>query len=142
MTTHTSSLAPLDVRIRLAALWTATMALVAFVDIFGLYRPDFREQLEAGRVFVFDVGQPFLLGIMIYVMIPTLMIALSVLLPHRSNRITNLVVAPIFAFTVIGAAIGEWGYYVLASGVELVLLVIIVTLCARWAAPRTNGESR
>lgn len=111
------------------------MVLVAFVDIFGFYRPDYREQIEAGRVFVFDVGQPFMLGIIMYVTIPTLMIALSVLLPHRSNRLTNLIVAPLFALTIVGAAIGEWGYYVLASGVELAFLVIIVTLSAKWAMP-------
>lgn len=138
MTTDTSPLTPLDVRIRLAALWTATMVLVAFVDIFGFYRPDYREQIEAGRVFVFDVGQPFMLGIIMYVTIPTLMIALSVLLPHRSNRLTNLIVAPLFALTIVGAAIGEWGYYVLASGVELAFLVIIVTLSAKWAMPKRN----
>ena len=138
MTTSAAPLAPLDIRIRLAALWTATMMLVAFVDIFGFYRPDYREQIEAGRVFVFDIGQPFMLGIVIYVLIPTLMIALSLLLPPRANRITNLLVAPIFALTIVGAAIGEWGYYVLASGVELALLATIVTLSVKWAVPKRS----
>ncbi|MBH0116877.1 hypothetical protein I6E52_08450 [Salinibacterium sp. NG253] len=138
MSTAAAPLPPLDTRIRLAALWTATMVLVAFVDIFGFYRPDYREQVEAGRVFVFDIGQPFMLGIVIYVMIPTLMIALSVLLPHRSNRLTNLIVAPVFALTIVGAAIGEWGYYVLASGVELALLATIVTLSVKWAVPKRS----
>jgi hypothetical protein len=138
MTTSAPPLAALDIRIRLAALWAATMMLVAFVDIFGFYRPDYREQIEAGRVFVFDIGQPFMLGIVLYVTIPVLMIALSVLLPYRANRITNLIVAPIFALTIVGAAIGEWGYYLLASGVELALLVIIVTLSAKWALPKRS----
>jgi len=138
MNTSTSPLAPVDTRIRLALLWTATMLLVAFVDIFGFYRPDYREQIEAGRVFVFDIGQPFMLGILIYVMIPTMMIALSVLLPHRSNRITNLIVAPVLALTIIGAAIGEWGYYLLASGVELAFLALIVTLSAKWSVRKKS----
>lgn len=84
------------------------MFIVAFVDIFSFYRADYREQIEAGRAFVFEIGQPFLLGIVVYVTIPSLMVALSVLLPHRANRTTNLVVAPLFTVTIIGAAIGEW----------------------------------
>jgi len=65
MTSTRPSLAPLDARIRLAALWTSTVFIVAFVDIFSFYRPDNREQIEAGRAFVFEIGQPFLLGIVL-----------------------------------------------------------------------------
>lgn len=136
MTNASQPLAPLDVRIRLAALWTTTMLIVAFVDIFGLYRPDIRAQIEAGRMMDFEIGQFFLLGIVVYVTIPTLMIVLSIMLPRRANRIVNLVVAFILAVTIVGAAIGEWGYYLLASAVELGLLAVIVALALRWTAPK------
>ena len=128
-------LAPLDVRIRLAALWTATMLIVAFVDIFQFYRADIRAQIEGGRIMDFEIGQGFMLAIVGYVIIPTMMIVLSVMLQRRANRIANIVVPLVFAVTIVGAAIGEWGYYLLASAVELGLLAIIVTLAVKWAAP-------
>ena len=127
-----SRLAPLDVRIRLAALWIATVLLVAFVDIFQFYRPDIREQVEAGRVLNFEIGQSFMLAIVVYITIPTLMIVLSIFLPYKANRISNILIAVIFAVTIVGAAIGEWGYYLFASAVELGLLAAIVTLALKW----------
>lgn len=137
MTATSLPLAPLDVRIRLAALWIATMLVVAFVDIFQFYRADIREQIEAGRVLDFEIGQLFMLAIVAYVTVPTLMIVLSILLPYRANRITNLVVAVVFAVTIVGAAIGEWGYYLFASAVEFGLLAAIFTLALRWTAHST-----
>lgn len=142
MTVPRLILAPLDTRIRLAGLWTTTMFIVAFVDIFLYFRADLRAQVEAGRASVFEIGQPFMLGIIVYVTIPTLMIALSLVLPYRANRLANLVVASLFALTIIGAAIGEWAYYLAASAVEIVLLTLIVTLAAKWKVPASQLISR
>lgn len=141
MTNASLPLAPLDVRIRLAALWTTTMIIVAFVDIFGSYRLDIRQQIDAGKISGFEIDQFFMLGTIVYVIVPTLMIALSILLPHRSNRSTNVIVALIFALTIVGAAIGEWGYYLFASVVELGLLATIVTLAFKWTQPKPQVAS-
>ena len=32
--------APVNVRIKLSALWTSTLFIFAYVDLFSLYRPD------------------------------------------------------------------------------------------------------
>jgi len=141
MSSTTATLPPIDVRLRLSALWATTMIIVAFVDIFAFYRADVREQIEAGSVFVFEIGQPFMLGILIYVAIPSLMIALSVLLPRRMNRVLNIVLAVVLAFTIVGSAIGEWGYFILGSAIELALLAAIVVLAARWRAPAVGSTS-
>ncbi|WP_396667658.1 DUF6326 family protein [Microbacterium sp. R86528] len=143
MSSTLQPLPPIDVRLRLSALWATTMIIVAFVDIFGLYRADLREQIEAGRVFVFEVGQPFMLGIVLYVTVPTLMIVASVFLPWRANRLLNVIVAALFAITIVGAAIGEWGYYLVASGVEVGLLATIVVLATRWRLTlRSSNQSQ
>lgn len=63
------------------------MLIVAFVDIFAFYRPDIHEQVEAGRVLVFEIGEAFMLGVVVYVVVPTLMITLSLTLPWRVNRV-------------------------------------------------------
>lgn len=125
----------LDTRIVVSSLWVATMIAVAFVDIFGLFRPDIRAQIESGTIYVFEIGQGFLLGAIIYVLIPTLMIPLTLVLPRRANRLTNIIVASLFLATIIGGAIGEWGYYVLGSAFEAILLVGVIVLTARWTKP-------
>ena len=37
-----------NVRIKIAALWTAMLFVFAYVDLFNLYRPDFRADQPAG----------------------------------------------------------------------------------------------
>lgn len=127
---------PIDVRIRMAALWAATMMIFAYVDLFSLFRPDFRAALDQGKVFVFDVGQPFLLGVTIYVVIPSLMIYLSLVMPRRLNRIVSISLAAIYAITIIGGAIGEWNYYVLGSAAEFVLLALVIRHSWTWRADK------
>lgn len=128
----------IDVRIRMAALWAATMMIFAYVDLFSLFRPDFRAALDQGKVFVFDVGQPFLLGVTIYVIIPSLMIYLSLVMPRRLNRVVSIGLAGLYAITIVGGAVGEWSYYVLGSVVEVVLLALVIHHSWTWRAPKTD----
>jgi len=130
--------APIDVRIRMAALWATTMMIFAYVDLFSLFRPDFRAALDQGKVFVFDVGQPFLLGVTIYVIIPSLMIYLSLVMPRRLNRVVSSSLAGLYAITIVGGAVGEWSYYVLGSVVEVVLLALVIHHSWTWRAPKTD----
>lgn len=109
-------------RHRIAALWTAMLFVFAYVDLFSLYRPDVRADLDEGRLFVFDVDQTFLFLTTLYVVVPSLMIYLSLVLPRRFNRVLNIALAAVYAVTVVGSAVGEWGYFILGSAVETVLL--------------------
>jgi hypothetical protein len=128
---------PIDVRIRMAGLWATTMMIFAYVDLFSLFRPDFRAALDQGKVFVFDVGQPFLLGATIYVIIPSLMIFLSLVMPRRLNRVVSISLAGLYAITIVGGAVGEWNYYVLGSAVEVVLLALVIQQSWTWRAAKT-----
>jgi MFS family permease len=136
----TDRMPPVDVRVRLSALWATTMFVIVFVDLFSLYREDVRANIESGTMFVFEIGQGFLIGVTLYVIIPSLMIFLSLVLPRRANRVTNIVLAIVYAITVVGGAIGEWGYYVMGSAVELVLLAIVVRLAVTWRVPVTTSR--
>jgi MFS family permease len=123
---------PIDVRIRMSALWVATMLVFLYVDLFSMYREDFRQDLDEGQIFVFEVGQPFLLGINAYVIIPSVMAYLTLVMPRRLNRIVSIVIASMYAITIAGAAIGEWAYFVLGSLVEVVLLAIVIHHAWTW----------
>jgi len=123
---------PVNVRIKISALWASTMFVIAFVDIFGLFRADYRADIEAGEVSGFTIGQSFLLATTVYVAIPSLMVFLTLVLRPKVSRIANITLSIVYALTIVGAAIGEWNYYLLASAIELVLLGTIVWYARTW----------
>ena len=104
-------------RVKIAALWTSMMFVFAYVDLFSLYRADIRADLEAGKMFVFTIGQGFLLGVTLYIVIPSLMVFLSLVLPVKMNRLANVVLPVIYGITIAGGAVGEWNYYILGSAI-------------------------
>ena len=61
-----------DVRIKLSALWSATMFCYLYADILSLYRPDFLEQIMIGEIVGFQINQAFLLGSAVLMSIPTI----------------------------------------------------------------------
>ena len=121
-----------SVRTKISALWTSTLFIFAYVDIFGLYRADVRADLDAGEIGGFTVNQSFLLGTTIYVVIPSLMVSCAVILRPRANRIANIALSIIYALTIIVAAVAEWNYYILGSVIEVALLAAIVYYAWTW----------
>ena len=130
---------PVNVRIKLSALWTSMLFVFAYVDIFGLYRPDVRADLEAGEVGGFTVDGSFLLGTTAYVVLPSLMVFLALVLRPRVNRIANLVLAVVYAITIVAGAIGEWAYYVVASALEIALLAGVAYYAWTWPREPRGG---
>ncbi len=127
-----------NVRIKISALWTSMLFVFAYVDLFSLYRPDFRADLEAGEIGGFTVNQSFLLGTTVYVVIPSLMVFCALILRPRVNRIANIALGIMYALTIIAGAIGEWSYYILGSGVEVALLAAIVYYAWTWPKEATR----
>ena len=80
----------------------------------------------------FTIGQGYLLGVTIYVLVPSLMLFLSLVLPVRVTRTANIVLAALYAVTVAGSAIGEWNYYILGSVTEAALLAGVVYYAWTW----------
>ena len=63
--------------------------------------------------------------------IPILMVVLSMTLPARANRITNLIVASVYVPVTAFNAVGEsWLYF---YGLGIVLEVIVLALIVRYA---------
>jgi hypothetical protein len=121
-----------NVRIKISALWTSMLFVFVYVDLFSLYRPDFRADLEAGEVGGFTVDQSFLLGTTAYVVIPSLMVFCALVLKPRANRILNIALSIVYALTIIAGAIGEWSYYILGSAVEVAQLAAIAYFAWTW----------
>jgi hypothetical protein len=114
--------------------------IFVYVDLFSLFRADVRADLEAGRMFAFTVGQGFLLGVTIYVMVPSLMLFLSLVLPPRATRMLNITLAVLYAVTGAGSAIGDSNYYyILGSLTEAALMVGVVYYA--WTWPKTTDDA-
>jgi hypothetical protein len=131
--------APVDVKIVLSALWIAMLFVFAYVDIIGFFRADVLEAALDGKVAstAVTVNQVFLTFTLIYILLPTLMVVLSLLLKPQVNRIVNIVVSLLYMITIIVLAIGEtWTYYVLGSVIEVILLVAIARTAWKWPPPQ------
>lgn len=148
MTTRTTTSSRLDnpripVQAKLAAAWTSLMFLVIYIDYFHLYQPGEIDEIRGGVIFEFDISGTLMSVFFVIIGIPALMVLLSVALPARANRVTNLVVAslyiPVMAFNAAGAS-WDWAfYYGLTIGVEVLILAFI--LRAAWTWPRIPAVS-
>jgi Family of unknown function (DUF6326) len=124
---------PVNPRLIVASLWTSMLFVFAYVDIFGFFRADVLQASLAGKVAVFEVNQTFLALTTLYILIPALMVFLTLVLPSKVNRWLNILLAVVYALSIIASCIGEtWIYYLLGSGIEVVLLAMIA-----WRSWRT-----
>ena len=133
---------PIDIKIRLSALWIATMLIYAYVDIFSLMRVDFLEGLLDGEIVntPLKVNQGFLIFTVLYIVPASLMVYLCLTLRPKANRRANLIVAGLYVITVVASCIGEdWIYFLLGSAIEVVLFALIARLAWRW--PVQEGAS-
>lgn len=140
-TDHASLLdsAPMPVQAKLAASWTSLMFLVIYIDYFHLYQPGEIDIIRGGSIFEFAITPTLMSIFFVVIGIIALMVMLSITLPARVNRVTNLVVAslymPVMVFNFAGAS-WDWAfYYALTIGVEVLILAYILR-CA-WTWPRT-----
>lgn len=130
----------MPVQAKLAAAWTSFMFLYIYVDFFNLYKPGVVDGILNGLVWRFDVSSTLLTIMLASVAIPALMVMLSMTLPARVNRATNLVVASLYIPVSMFNAVGEsWTYfYGLSIGLEVLLLAFI--LRSAWTWPRRTAS--
>ena len=127
-------------QIKLAGLWATVMFMYIYVDIIGFYQPGLIEQIITGKVLTVDIDQIWMLSMLALMTIPTLMVFLSLALPAKANRYANLGLGVFLICIALGTASGATGvYYVFGSGVEIVLLSLIVWIAWKW--PRISRNS-
>lgn len=133
---------PISVQVKLAAAWTSLMFLVIYIDYYHLYQPGEIDLIRGGTIFTFDISGTLMSIFFVVIAIPALMVLLSVTLPARANRTTNLIVAavyiPVMVFNVAGTS-WDWAfYYGLTIGVELLILAFV--LRSAWTWPRVTDN--
>jgi len=124
-----------NVKVALGGIWIAMLFVFAYVDIFGFWRADVIQGALAGKTPGpgFEIGQAFLALTTLYILIPSLMVVVSLLVPARLNRVANIIVSLLYLASVVLSAVGEtWIYYLLGSAVEVLLLLAIAWMAWTW----------
>lgn len=138
---------PVDIKIKLAGLWTAVMFLYAYADIqhFVLQAGSLQELLEFGSLggMEFTPAMMFIAALMMTY--PTVMIFLSLLVPACVNRWLNIIFGSTSTLTIITIMMfpdGTWGYYYFYNVVEVIITGMIVFLAIRWPLASSGGADK
>ena len=123
----------INVKLKISALWIAMLFTFAYVDIFSLQRPGIIQGIMAGKMSVFQINQVFLFFTTLYILIPSMMVFLSLVLNPKVNRWTNIIVSMLYIVSILGSCIGEiWAYYIFGSIVESLLLSLVIWYAWKW----------
>ena len=130
----------INIKLKLSALWTSLIALYIYGDYFELYVPGKVEKLINGAA---KLDSPTLLLIAsILITIPALMIALSILLKPKINRLLNIIFGILLTLIVIlvgSASLSEWySFYVLYAFLEAIITISIVWYAWKWPKKYSN----
>ncbi|UCG00811.1 MAG: hypothetical protein JSW11_14470 [Candidatus Heimdallarchaeota archaeon] len=129
----------IDVKLKLAALWCSLVLIYLYADLFGFYIPGHIDQLRGGEIAGFQITQVLLLGFMILMTIPSLMVFLSLTLKAKMNRWTNIIVALLQLVFVLAGIFDPNIYFIFASGVEIVLLLLIIWYAWTWPTQESSS---
>ncbi len=122
-----------NTKIKLAAAWVALIAFYIYADFLSLYRPGEIDEIRRGVMGPLEVSQATLVVASLIVMIPSVMIILSVILPAGVNRSVNLVLAVLYTLVNIINLVGEsWAYYFLFGIAEIAITTYVFLIAWRW----------
>lgn len=123
-----------NIKVKLSSLWASLIALYIYGDYFDLYTPNKVPNLLDGKSMLDSPTKLFLAALMLAV--PSLMIALSVLLKPKLNRVLNLIFGVFLTLVVIlvgSTSISAWhSFYVFYAVLEAVVTLLIVYLAWNW----------
>ncbi len=130
-----------NIRIKLASLWASVTFCYLYGDYFELYTPDKVNSLISGDNIL--SSPTTLLIASIILAIPSIMVALSIFLKPKINRILNIVFGTIFTIMMIFIGImstNEWYlFYAFLAFLESLITASIVLYAWKWPKEKTIG---
>lgn len=130
----------INIKIRLAALWTSVMFCYIYGDYFELYTPSKVDDLLIGNNILDNPIK--LLSASVVLAIPALMICLSILLKASISRFLNILFGTLFTLMMTLIAISSitpwYSFYVFYAALESILTSIIVYNA--WFWPRLEDD--
>ena len=125
---------PINIRLKLAALWTSVMFCYIYGDYFELYVPGKVEDLMNGIGMLDTPMKLFAASVMLA--IPALMISLSIFLKPAISRWLNIIFGAFFTGIMLLIAVNSlttwYTFYVFLALVESVLTATIIWQAWNW----------
>lgn len=127
-----------NIKIKLAALWASVTFCYLYGDYFELYTPDKVNSLITGDN---NLDSPtILLLASIILAIPSVMVAASIFLKPKINRILNILFGTLFTLMMVFIGIistNEWYlFYVFLAFLESIITALIVWYAWKWPKER------
>jgi len=123
-----------NIKIKLAALWASVIFCYLYGDYYELYTPDKVNSLITGEN-VLDSPTKLLIA-SIVMAIPSVMVAASIILKPKINRILNIFFGTIFTLMMLYIGIfsmTEWySFYVFLAFLESIITFLIVWYAWKW----------
>ncbi|SEL43602.1 hypothetical protein SAMN04487910_2449 [Aquimarina amphilecti] len=124
----------IDIKIKLAALWASVTFCYLYGDYFELYTPGKIDSLITGKN-VLDSPNKLLIASIILA-VPSVMVAGSIILNAKINRILNIFFGILFSLMMIVIGLGsltEWSsFYVFLAFLESIITILIVWYAWKW----------
>lgn len=127
-------------KIKLAALWASTMFCYIYGDYFGLYVAGTLADMNHGRMGPLGHATPGVLtGVSLMMAIPSLMIALSLLLPASICRWACVVLGLFYTAIMAVSFPGSELFYKVLAVIEMTLTLAITVVAIRWPQEERRG---
>ena len=126
-------------KVKLAALWASTMFCYAYGDYFGLYVPGTLVNMNRGEMGPLGHATPgILIGVSLMMAVPSLMVALSLLLPARVCKWACVILGIAYSGIMAISLPGSQPFYKTFGAIEIALTLTIAIVAFRW--PRAVGH--
>lgn len=132
---------PVPTRLKLSALWTATMFCYVYGDYFGLYLPNKLASLAQGRMGPLGQASPgVLVAVSVMMAVPSLLIAATLFLPPAVCRWSNIVLGLMYTAIMAISLPGAAPFYVTLAAFEMMLTGLAALVA--WTWPTTTKEGK
>ena len=126
-----------NIKIKLAALWTSLMFLYIYADFFQLMTPKKLEKMIDLKTPMGPTSPEILVIFSVILIIPSLMIFLSVFLRTKINKWLNICIASLYAsmsiLIIISTLGSEWHtFYILFNLIEVFVFAMIIFQAWNW----------
>jgi len=127
-----------NIKIKLAALWTVLMFLYVYADFFQLMTPNKLEKMIALQTPMGPTSPEILIIFSVILIIPSLMIFLSVFLNAQINKWLNICISFLYAsmsiLIIISSLGSEWHtFYILFNFIEVFVFAMIIYQAWNWS---------
>lgn len=120
-------------KVKLAALWTSTMFCYVYGDYFGLYVTGTLADMNQGNMGPLGRATAAVLtGTSLMMAVPSLMVALSLLLPARLCRWACIVLGLLYTAIMAASVPGSEPFYKVLAAIEMSLTLAITVIAVRW----------